>query len=161
MDVIKWFKNLTNKKSLTFLIFDIVDFYPSISQELLSKSLKWAKTFTSISDIEYRTIMHARRTLLYDNKNVPWIKREGIKQFDVSMGAYDGAEICELVGLYALNQINDKVKTTSIGLYRDDGLAAIRGTGRTADNTRKTLIQIFKDIGLNIMVQTNLKSQLP
>ena len=29
------------------------------------------------------------------------------KQFDVSiMGAYDGAEICELVGLYALSQLN-------------------------------------------------------
>ena len=36
-------------------------------------------------------------------------------------------------------------------------MAAIRGTGRTADNTRKTLIQIFKDIGLKITVQTNLK----
>ena len=36
--VIEWFKNLNNKHLLTFLSFDIVDFYPSITENLLTKS---------------------------------------------------------------------------------------------------------------------------
>ena len=39
-----------------------------------------------------------QRTLLFDHKNRAWVKREANKEFDVSMGAYDGAEVCELVG---------------------------------------------------------------
>ena len=103
-DVLTWFTELPDKGSLTFVIFDIVDFYPSISLELLSACLNWAKKFTKINEIEIDTIMHARRTLLYDNNRKAWEKWEGRKQFDVSMGAYDGAEICELVGSYALSQ---------------------------------------------------------
>ena len=82
-DVIEWFTLLENKKSLSFLVFDIVDFYPSITTELLSKCVKWAKSFTTISNLEHKTIMHARRTLLYDNQKTTWIKREGKNQFDV------------------------------------------------------------------------------
>ena len=103
--------------------------------------------------------MHARRTLLYDNNNRAWEKREGRNQFDVSMGAYDGAEICELVGLYALSQMKNKVNTHSVGLYRDDGLAVLRrASGSRADRARKDLITIFQNMGLKITVQTNLKS---
>ena len=41
------------------------------------------------------------------------------------MGSYDGAELCELVGLYLLNQLSTVIDKSSVGLYRDDGLAAI------------------------------------
>ena len=75
------------------------------------------------------------------------------------MGAYDGAEICELVGLYALSLLNKKLNTYSVGLYRDDGLAVLRrASGSRADRARKDLIQAFKDLGLRITVDTNLKS---
>ena len=40
------------------------------------------------------------------------------------MGAPDGAEICELVGLYILDEIRKKFPELNFGLYRDDGLAA-------------------------------------
>ena len=43
-------------------------------------------------------VMHSRRSLLY-NKGEPWVKKED-EHFDVTMGAYDGAEVCELVGIY-------------------------------------------------------------
>ena len=137
-------------------MFDIVDFYPSITEELLSKCLRWAESFIDISDIDYRTIIHSRRTLLYDHKNTTWTKRDGIRQFDVSMGAYDGAEVCELVGLYVLKQLKEKT-TAEIGLYRDDGLAVLKGTGRTTDKIRKIINEIFKDIGLKITSKCNLK----
>ena len=103
--------------SLTFLLFDIVDFYPSITQDLLTTCLGWAKNFTEIKDIEIDTIMHARRTLLFDNDNTTWVKRGAEHQFDVSMGAYDGAEVCKLVGLYALSLLKNRLSACSVGLY--------------------------------------------
>ena len=101
-DVINWFSQLRQKNKLTFLAFDIIDFYPSISDELLNKSIEWARKHTSIDDQEYETIMHSRRTLLHDDKGNMWTKKDIKKQFDVSMGAFDGAEVCELIGLYML-----------------------------------------------------------
>ena len=44
----------------------------------------------------------------------------------MSMGANDGAEICELVWLYILTEIHKDIDFTSIGIYRDDGLALMR-----------------------------------
>ena len=87
-----------------------------------------------------------------------WQKRDATQAFDVSMGAYDGAEICELVGLYALAKLKGRINTSSIGLYRDDGLATLtRASGSRADRARKELINVFKDLGLQITVETNLK----
>ena len=42
--------------------------------------------------------MQARKTLLFQNGE-PWVKKSGTEDFDVPMGCYDGAEVCELVGL--------------------------------------------------------------
>ena len=42
-EVIRWFNNIENKKQLSFLTFDIVDFNPSITDNLLIKALKWAR----------------------------------------------------------------------------------------------------------------------
>ena len=44
----------------------------------------------------------------------------------VTMGSCDGAEICELDGLYILNKLSEVVDKRNIGLYRDDGLAVLR-----------------------------------
>ena len=43
------------------------------------------------------------------------------KNFYVSIGSYDGAEVCELVGLHLLT-LSDNFEKTDVGLYRDDGL---------------------------------------
>ena len=51
--------------------------------------------------------MQLRRTLLHDNKGNMRTKNEIQKQFDVSMGAFDGAEVCELIGLYIISTINE------------------------------------------------------
>ena len=40
--------------------------------------------------------------------------------FDVTMGSYDEAEICELVDLFILNNLGQKIGKENIGLYRDD-----------------------------------------
>ena len=44
-----------------------------------------------------KNINHARKSLLF-NKQQTWIKKES-GLFDITMAAYDGAEVCELVGV--------------------------------------------------------------
>ena len=48
--VISCFQNIPNKKNCKFLKFDIVDFYPSITEKLLSATISFAKLFTQIDD---------------------------------------------------------------------------------------------------------------
>ena len=60
LSVIEWFKNIDDKPRNTFLSFDIADFYPSITENLLNKAILWAKNDTSISDKEISIIKHAR-----------------------------------------------------------------------------------------------------
>ena len=57
--------------------------------------------FADISSDEEETIMHCRKSLLFNNSEI-WIKKEGSKDFDVIMDSFDGAEICHLVDVYIL-----------------------------------------------------------
>ena len=41
-DVIEWFSNLEDKKSLVFFKFDINSFYPSISETLFNEAINWS-----------------------------------------------------------------------------------------------------------------------
>ena len=45
--------------------------------------------------------MHARKSLLFDNWGTAWSKKD-------TMGSFDGAEVCELVGLYILSILSRK-----------------------------------------------------
>ena len=103
--------------------------------------------------------MHSRRSLLYDNNRNVWVKKNGENEFDVTMGAFDGAEVCELIGLKLLHLIESQLNMSSVGIYRDDGLAVIRSrSGRTVDRVRQSLDDICKSLGLRIKVDLNLKS---
>ena len=77
--------------------------------------INFAKQFTSISQKDIDIILHARKSLLFGNGKV-WNKKFGDPEFDVTMGSFDGAEICELVGLYILSVLSkkfEKVKNSS------------------------------------------------
>ena len=67
--VIDWFSNIREKKKHSFLIFDIVDFYPSISEHLLKLSLTYAMQFTTVSDEDIEINTHSRKTLLFDKND--------------------------------------------------------------------------------------------
>ena len=154
--VVDWFKNLKNKKRLKFVVFDIENFYPSISEKLLTDALNFAKGKVKIKKIDYDTIMHARKSLLY-KQGEPWMKtNSGI--FDVTMGAYDGAEICELVGIYLLSILSTRCDKENIGLYRDDGLAAFENlSGPQSERIKKEFQKVFNDNDLKIVIKCNLK----
>ena len=156
-NVIQWFKNIPEKHLHSFVQFDIVEFYPSISEQLLTKALNFAKTFTNVNTEDVKIIMHAKRSLLFENETT-WIKKGDSSRFDVTMGSFDGAETCELVGLYILHILGQKFGTDNYGLYRDDGLAYFKNlNGNQSDRLRKDIINVFKELGLQITIQTNLK----
>ena len=50
LSVIDWFNNIKNKPDHSFLTFDIAEFYPSITEELLDKAIAWAQNYVTISE---------------------------------------------------------------------------------------------------------------
>ena len=157
MAVAEWFKGIADKNRCTFVCFDIAEFYPSISEGLLRKALAWAKMHTEITENEIEVIYNSRKSLLF-SKGKTWMKRDGGGLFDVAMGSYDGAEVCELIGSFALATLPVRYRAGNIGLYRDDGLGYLRNmTGRQTDRAKKDIQDHFKELGLRITIEANLR----
>ena len=116
LGVINWFKAIPNKSHSRFIKFDIVEFYPSISENLLDKAIAYASSITSITNRALAVIKNSRKSLLFDSSDT-WVKKGPNSLFDVTMGCFDGAEVCELVGLYLLSKLSALVNKASIGLY--------------------------------------------
>ena len=73
------------------------------------------------------------------------------------MGSYDGAEVCELVGLFILHQLPQLVGVKNIGHYRNDGLAMLKNiSGPTSERIKKKIIKLLHQYSLNITTETNL-----
>ena len=102
---------------------------------------------------ERNIIIHAKKSTLI-HKRQPWQKK-GDTTFDVTMGSYDGAETCDLVGSFLLSQLQDL--NINVGLYRDDGLATTNTTPRDTENIKKEICRIFNRNGLRITIEANKK----
>ena len=138
------------------MVFDIKEFYPSIKEQLLKEALDFANSYINIPENDKKIINHARKSLLF-NKQQTWIKKES-GLFDVTMGAYDGAEVCELVGSFLLYALSLKYNKTNIGLYRDDGLAVFRNvSGAHCEKIKKEFQKLFWQHGLKLIIKCNLK----
>ena len=98
--VINWYTLINSNRRSRFLKFDIVEFYPSISEEFLSRAIEFAKSVTNIEINIIDIVKLSRKSLLFDESSA-WVKTGNIL-FDVAMGFFDGADVCELVGLFLL-----------------------------------------------------------
>ena len=78
-DTIEWFRNVKNKNKATFIQFDIIDFYPCISKEVLIDSINYIE----IIDEQCQIILACRKTVLKNNGST-WIKT-GFDNSDVPM----------------------------------------------------------------------------
>ena len=68
------------------------------------KAINFARTYTNIEDKYVNLIKHTCNTILtYNNKT--WIKKDDNTSFDVPMGSFFGAELCDLIGLYHLKSL--------------------------------------------------------
>ena len=154
-EVLKWFDSIPNKEKKHFFQFDIVSFYPSISEKLFNELLVFARRFSNITAEEEEVLRNARKQILVWKDSV-WTKKDG-SLFDVSMGSPDGAEVCELTGLYCLYILKDKLPGESFGIYRDDGLGVSSKSGPGMAKIEKTLHSTFKKLGLKITTVVNIK----
>ena len=153
-EVLEWYKSLEDKKTLNFIVLDICDFYPSISEELFQSALEFASKTTPIDADKRQILLNARKSLLFSD-NRTWQKKTGLH--DVTMGSFDGCEVCELVGLLILHKVREKFPNLTFGLYRDDGLGVHKKlSGTNVERMKKTLIAVFKDMGLKITIETKL-----
>ena len=88
-EVLNWFDRERTGKCC-FIQFDVISFYPSISEELFTKALDFAQNLTIIEEEERNILQHARNSLLFSHDGETWQKKNSL--FDVTMGSYDGAE---------------------------------------------------------------------
>ena len=118
-------------------------------------ALTFAETIINLDDQDKKIIYHSRRSLLF-NQEQTWMKK-GSDLFDVSMGAYDGAEVCELIDIFLLNLLGRQYDPKNIGLYRDDGLSICKNcSGPQMEKIKKRLQKVFKNNGLNVIIECNM-----
>ena len=73
------------------------------------------------------------------------------------MGSYDGAEFCDLIGIYIQSLLTNILSKDNMGLSRDNGLFILRKINKQqTDTVREKIISIFKNIEFKIEVVTNL-----
>ena len=61
------------------------------------------------------------------------------------MGSYDGAEVCELVGLYLLKLLTNEFRKHKIGLYKDYCLSGFQNiSGPDSEKIKNKMRKVFK-----------------
>ena len=124
--------------------------------ELLTDALTFAETIINLDDHVKKVIYHSRRSLLF-NQEQTWMKK-GSDVFDVSMGAYNDTEVCELIGIFLLNLLGRQYDTKIIGLYRDDGLSIFfYFSGPQVGKIKKQQQKVFKNNGFDVIIKRNVK----
>ena len=63
--VLTWFNNIPNKDQYSFIAFDVVDFYPSISIDLLNTALDFASNYDDIMDMMKEKLFCMQRNHAY------------------------------------------------------------------------------------------------
>ena len=73
----------------------------------MKNAIEFARSIKGIiiSKEDEEMILQCRKSFLFCDGQ-PWTKI-GNENFDVPMGSYDGAEVCELVGLYILHKLTN------------------------------------------------------
>lgn len=66
-----WFAGIQNKSKATFIQFDIITFYLSLTENTLNETINLAKQDVHITDDETKIIKHCQKSLLIHKKE-PW-----------------------------------------------------------------------------------------
>ena len=150
--VIDWFKKLEYKGKSKFIQLDIKEYYPSRTEETLDKAISFASNHTTVSLEDICIIKHSRKSLLFHLEQA-LKKKESSSFFDVTMGSYDGVELCRLIGIFTQSVLQDIINKEAKGLYRDDGLIVFnKVTSQKTDKIRKKIIKVFTDKSFSIVL---------
>ena len=152
-----WIFYFETKERLSFTVSDIENFYPSISKNLFIKAIQLAKQMTEVFDEDINLIMHAKKNLLF-NEGIPWLEKERMEDFNVPIDCFDGAEVCELVGSFILQQLSQLFEDQLVRLYRYDDLAIFKGlSGSETKRVKKKIIKVFTGTQ-TIILYTSIKA---
>ena len=78
--------------------------------------------------------------------------------FDVAMGAFHRAEVCDLVSNFFHHNLSGRYERNNLALYRDDGLAIFKNiSGPASGKVKKYFCQLFRDYNLELTIQCNRK----
>ena len=150
-----WLRNIPNKSECKFVQLDIKEFYPSITEQLLNNAITFAENYIPISKEDIRIKKHSKKTLLFYG-NEAWKKEDYDTKFDITIGSYDGAELCELIGIYIQFLLTKILSKDKSGLYGVNGLFILRKINKQqTDRVQKKIISIFKNINFKIEIVTN------
>ena len=72
------------------------------------------------------------------------------------MGAFDGAETCEPIGLFLLHILTTQIKDLEGGLYRDDGLCVTDATPWLTEKLRQKIVKNVQENDLGTTSTANL-----
>ena len=74
------------------------------------------------------------------------------------MGVYDGAEVCELIGIFLLNLLGRQYVTKNIGLHRDYGFSIFKNcSDPQMEKIKKQLQKVCKNNGLDVFIECSMK----
>ena len=107
-------------RKTTFIQFEIIDFYPFITKELLLQSVRLTGNYTDITQEELDIILTCWKSVLIYN-NTTWEKMT-TDNFDVTMESFNTAQIADLVGIYILDTLGRFLDLNNISIYRNDEL---------------------------------------
>ena len=80
-----------------------------------------------------------------------------MNNFDVPIGAYDSAQLANLIGIYILDTLGRIVNLEQMGLQWNDGIIFISSSnGPKTSKIHKQNSRAFKSIGLRIEIASNL-----
>ena len=83
-------------------------------------------------------------------------QKTGNENFDVPMGCYDVAEVCELAAPFILIKLISIINKYNIGLYRDDGLGIFQNVSKPEIyRKKKARVKVFKGCGSTVTIQRN------
>ena len=92
--VLNWFIGLV-KEAYSFFKFDMIDFYPSIGKELVTKTQKFSESYTNITAGYLSLFKNACKYIIYSRGNL-WRKKRSENNnslFDVAQGSKLGRDL--------------------------------------------------------------------
>ena len=103
----------------------LFSFFCSITEKLLDNVVSYAQTLTTIPDYIIKLIIRTKKSFFSAEGNI-WMEKVESALFDVTIGSHDGAEVCELVGIYLLGKLSSIIYEKNIGLYSGDRLYVLK-----------------------------------
>ena len=108
-----------------------------------------------INNQDTEIILQSRKSYLVKDGEY-WAKKQN-EDFDVPVGAFDGAEVADIVGLFMLSELEKQKMKAIWTSYKDDGLAISDAKPQEVERMKKKVCKIFRDNGLEITADANKK----